>query len=157
MFRDITTLLGNSIGFNLMMTQLVDRYSGCGIVKVAGIEARGFIIGGALASHIGAGFLPIRKTNKLPSKTIGQDYALEYGADRLEVHVDAIVPGESVLLVDDLIATGGTAEASVKLIQQLGGEIREACFIVDLPGLSGRARIERLGIPVFSLCEFEGE
>ncbi len=157
MFRDITTLLSDPEGFRLTIQTLVARYSNGNIDKVAGIEARGFIIGAALASHLGLGFVPIRKTNKLPFETIGEDYALEYGSDRLEVHVDAISPGDKVLLVDDLIATGGTAEASAKLIQRLGGTVTEACFVVDLPDLHGRDRIEQLGIPVFSLCEFNGE
>ena len=157
MFRDITTLLGDAAGFRNTIDQLVSRYKDSRIDKVAGIEARGFIIGGALASHLGAGFVPIRKTNKLPGERIGQEYTLEYGVDRLELHVDAIEKGERVLVVDDLIATGGTAEASIKLVEQLGGEIVEACFVIDLPELGGRARIEKMGHPVFTLCEFEGE
>jgi adenine phosphoribosyltransferase len=157
MFRDITTLLGDPVGFKLAITGLVERYSGKKIDKVAGIEARGFIIGGALASHLGAGFVPIRKTNKLPAERIGQEYALEYGFDKLEMHVDALQKSDRVLLVDDLIATGGTAEASIKLIEQLGGRIVEACFIIELPELGGRTRIEKLGCKVFSLCEFEGD
>jgi adenine phosphoribosyltransferase len=157
MFRDITTLLRDPVGFRTTVTQLVSRYAGMRIDKVAGIEARGFIIGGALASHLEAGFVPIRKTNKLPGERIGQEYTLEYGVDKLELHVDAISKGERVLLVDDLIATGGTAEASIKLIEQLGGEIVEACFVINLPELGGRKRIEKMGHGVFSLCEFEGE
>jgi len=157
MFRDITTLLSDPLGFKLAITALVERYADRRIDKVAGIEARGFIIGGALASHLGLGFIPIRKTNKLPCSTIGQEYALEYGVDRLEMHVDSVSDGDNVLLVDDLIATGGTAEASATLIQKLGGSVVEGCFVVDLPALGGRKRLEKLGISVFSLCEFEGE
>lgn len=157
MFRDITTLLSDPVGFRLTITSLVERYAGMRIDKVAGVEARGFIIGGALASQLGVGFIPIRKTNKLPGEKIGQDYALEYGVDRLEIHVDAISFGDNVLLVDDLIATGGTAEAAVRLIRQLEGNLVEACFVIDLPALNGRKRLEALGVPVFSLCEFEGD
>lgn len=157
MFRDITTLLSDPVGFRLAITSLVERYSGMKIDKVAGVEARGFIVGGALASQLGVGFIPIRKTNKLPGEKIGQDYSLEYGVDRLEIHVDAISFGDNVLLVDDLIATGGTAEAAVRLIRQLEGNLVEACFIIDLPDLNGRKRLEALGVPVFALCEFEGD
>ena len=157
MFRDITTLLRDAEGFNSTISQFVDRYRDDGIDTVAGIEARGFIIGAAIASHLGTGFVPIRKTNKLPGEKIGQEYALEYGVDRLELHTDAITSGQRVLLVDDLIATGGTAEASIKLIEQVGGTVAEACFVIDLPELGGRARIEAMGHRVFSLCEFEGE
>lgn len=157
MFRDITTLLRDPVGFRATITQLVERHRHSRIDKVAGIEARGFIIGAAMASHLEAGFVPIRKTNKLPGERIGQEYSLEYGVDRLELHVDAISRGERVLLVDDLIATGGTAEASIKLVEQLGGEVIEACFVIDLPDLGGRARIEAMGHKVHSLCEFEGD
>lgn len=157
MFRDITTLLSDPVGFRLAITTLVERYSDMKIDKIAGVEARGFIIGGALASHLGVGFVPIRKTNKLPGEKIGQDYSLEYGVDRLEIHVDAVSFGDNVLLVDDLIATGGTAEAAVRLVRQLEGNLVEACFVIDLPALNGRKRLEALGVPVFSLCEFEGD
>ena len=157
MFRDITTLLRDPEGFRLAISQLVARYKDMNVDKVAGIEARGFIIGAAIASHLGTGFIPVRKANKLPGERVGQEYALEYGVDRLELHVDAVSRGERVLLVDDLIATGGTAEASIMLIEQLGGQIVEACFVIDLPDLGGRARIEAMGHKVFSLCEFEGD
>lgn len=157
MFRDITSLLSDPVGFGLAITTLVERYRTRKIDKIAGIEARGFIIGGALASHLGVGFVPIRKTNKLPGEKIGQDYTLEYGADRLEVHVDAISFGDNVLLVDDLIATGGTAEAAVHLVRKLEGKVVEACFVIDLPDLSGRKRLEAMGVPVYALCEFEGD
>ena len=157
MFRDITTLLRDADGFSSTISQFVDRYLDEKIDTVAGIEARGFIIGAAIASQLGTGFVPIRKTNKLPGERIGQEYALEYGVDRLELHTDAISAGQRVLLVDDLIATGGTAEASIKLIEQVGGKVVEVCFVIDLPELGGRARIEAMGHRVFSLCEFEGE
>jgi adenine phosphoribosyltransferase len=157
MFRDITTLLRDGDGFNATISQFVDRYRDREIGTVAGIEARGFIIGAAIASQLGTGFVPIRKTNKLPGERIGQEYSLEYGVDRLELHIDAISPGQRVLLVDDLIATGGTAEASIKLIEQVEGKVVEACFVIDLPELGGRRRIEAMGHSVFSLCEFEGE
>jgi len=127
------------------------------IDKVAGIESRGFIMGGALAYLLGVGFVPIRKQGKLPSETIGQDYELEYGTDRIEIHIDAINPGEKVLIVDDLIATGGTAEAAVKLIQEMKGEVVECCFVIDLPDIGGRARLEGMGQKVFAQCEFEGD
>jgi adenine phosphoribosyltransferase len=156
-FRDITTLLKDPDGLRLTIGSLAERYQGRGIQKVAGIEARGFIIGAALAHQLGAGFVPIRKPGKLPAATVGQDYALEYGTDRVELHVDAIAKGERVLLVDDLIATGGTAEAAASLIQSVGGNIVEAAFLVDLPDLGGRRRLEARGHKVFALTAFEGE
>jgi adenine phosphoribosyltransferase len=157
MFRDITTLLKDPVGFRVTINDLVKRYEGQRVGKVVGIESRGFIIGAALAYQLGAGFVPIRKKGKLPADTRGLDYELEYGVDRVEIHVDAIERGEKVLLVDDLIATGGTAEASCKLIQECGGEVLECCFVVDLPDLGGRKRLEAHGLKVFALCEFEGE
>lgn len=157
MFRDITTLLKDAVGFQLTINELVKRYADVKIDKVAGIESRGFIIGSALAYELGKGFVPIRKKGKLPAETIGQDYELEYGSDRIEIHIDAISKGEKVLLVDDLIATGGTAEAAVALIQEAGGEIVECCFVIDLPDIGGSKRLELKGQKVFSLCEFEGE
>lgn len=157
MFRDITTLLKDPAGFRLTVERLVERYASQRIDKVAAIESRGFIIGAALAFQLGSGFVPIRKRGKLPGSTIGHDYQLEYGADRVEMHVDAVEAGEKVLLVDDLIATGGTAEAGCALIEQSGGAIVECCFVIDLPDLGGRARLERSGRSVFTLCEFEGD
>ena len=157
MFRDITTLLKDAVGFRLTINELVKRYAGMKIDRVAGIEARGFIVGAALAYELEVGFVPIRKKGKLPSETIGHDYELEYGTDRIEMHVDAVSPGEQILLIDDLIATGGTAEAACSLIQSVGGNIVECCFVIDLPDLGGRARLERNGLQVFSLCEFEGD
>ena len=156
-FRDITTLLKDPVGFRLTVDELVRRYKGMKIDKIAGIESRGFIIGAPLAYALGVGFVPIRKKGKLPAETIGHDYALEYGTDRIEIHTDAIEKDEKILLVDDLIATGGTAEAACKLIDMMGGKIIECCFIIDLPDIGGRARLEKHGQKVFALCEFEGD
>ena len=157
MFRDITTLLKDPIGFRITINELAKRYANVQIDQVAGIEARGFIIGSALAYKLGVGFVPIRKKGKLPAETIGHDYELEYGADRIEMHVDAVSSGANILLVDDLIATGGTAEAACKLIESMGGNIVECCFVIDLPDIGGRARLEKQGSKVFALCEFEGD
>lgn len=156
-FRDITTLLKDPVGFRLTIDELVRRYQDVKIDKVAGIESRGFILGAPLAYALGKGFIPIRKKGKLPAETIGHDYELEYGTDRIEIHTDAIAKGEKILLVDDLIATGGTAEAACKLIEKIGGKIVECCFIIDLPDIGGRARLEKHGHKVFALCEFEGD
>lgn len=157
MFRDITTLLNDPMGFKLTIDQLIARYKPMKIDKIAAIESRGFILGAPLAYFLNIGFVPIRKKGKLPAETIGQDYDLEYGKDRIEIHLDAISKGEKVLLVDDLIATGGTAEAATKLISLVGGEVEECCFVIDLPDLGGSKRLEKAGHKVFSLCEFEGE
>jgi len=157
MFRDITTLLKDPVGFRVTINELANHYAGVTIDRVAGIEARGFIIGAALAYHLGVGFVPVRKKGKLPAETVGQDYELEYGTDRIEMHVDAVSQGERVLLVDDLIATGGTAGAACKLIASMGGTIVGCCFVIDLPDLGGRARLEKHGHNVFALCEFEGD
>jgi adenine phosphoribosyltransferase len=157
MFRDITTLLKDQEGFRATIDQLVSRYKDVKIDKIAGIESRGFILGAPLAYALGKGFVPIRKKGKLPAETIGHDYELEYGTDRIEIHTDAIGKGEKVLLVDDLIATGGTAEAACKLIEKMGGKIVECCFIIDLPDIGGHARLEKHGHKVFALCEFEGD
>ena len=157
MYRDITTLLKDPVGFRITINELVNRYTGAKIDMVAAVEARGFIIGAALAFQLGVGFVPIRKKGKLPAETIGYDYDLEYGTDRIEMHVDAVSKGDCVLLVDDLIATGGTAEAACKLVESMGGKIVECCFVVDLPDLGGRKRLEENGQKVFSLCEFEGD
>jgi adenine phosphoribosyltransferase len=156
MFRDITTLLKDPVGFRLTINELVRRYHGKRIDKVAGIESRGFIIGAPLAFELGAGFVPVRKKGKLPAQTLGQDYELEYGVDRVEMHVDAISSGEHILLVDDLIATGGTAQAACKLIEGAGGLIVECCFVIDLPDLGGRQRLEDEGYEVHALVQFEG-
>ena len=157
MFRDITTLLKDPAGLKMTIDQMVGRYKGQKIDKVCGIESRGFILGAPVAYQLGVGFVPIRKKGKLPAETIGHDYELEYGADRIEIHVDAISKGERVLLVDDLIATGGTAEAAATLIQKMGAEVVECCFIIDLPDVGGRSRLEMKGLKVFALCEFEGD
>jgi adenine phosphoribosyltransferase len=156
-FRDITTLLKDPVGFRLTIDDLIRRYKEVKIDKIAGIESRGFILGAPLAYALGKGFIPIRKQGKLPAETIGHDYELEYGTDRIEIHTDAIARGEKILLVDDLIATGGTAEAACKLIDKMGGKIVECCFIIDLPDIGGRARLEKMGQKVFALCEFEGD
>ncbi len=157
MFRDITTLLKDSEGFNRMVNLLVERYKEVKIESVVGIESRGFIVGGVLAHKLNVGFIPIRKPNKLPAETISEEYELEYGKDKIEIHKDAISQGNKVLLVDDLIATGGTALAACNLIKKLGGEIIECCFIIDLPDLGGKKKLEDAGNKVFSLVEFEGE
>lgn len=157
MFRDITTLLKDPAGLRATVDELAARYSGMKIDKIAGIESRGFIVGAPLAYVMNKGFVPIRKKGKLPAATIGHDYELEYGTDRIEIHTDAVEPGENVLLVDDLIATGGTAVAACTLIEKIGGKIVECAFIVDLPDIGGRARLEKRGHKVFALCEFEGD
>jgi adenine phosphoribosyltransferase len=141
----------------MVVDALAHHYANQKIDKIAGIEARGFIIGAALAYKLGVGFVPIRKSGKLPAETIGHDYALEYGADRVEIHTDAIAHGEQVLLVDDLIATGGTAEAAAALIQKLGGVVMACAFVIDLPDLGGSKRLVESGFKPFSLCEFEGD
>ncbi|ADO41932.1 adenine phosphoribosyltransferase [Ketogulonicigenium vulgare] len=156
LFRDVTTLFGDPRGFRMAVDQMLHPFAGQRIDKVAGLEARGFILGGAIAHQLGVGFVPIRKKGKLPWKTIEQDYALEYGTATVEVHEDAILPGERVLLVDDLIATGGTAEAGIKLIQRLQGEVVACSFVIDLPDLGGRALLEGLGMNVQALCVFPG-
>lgn len=156
MFRDITTLLQDARGFRKTVDEMVQPFAGTRIDKVVGIEARGFILGGAIAHQLSIGFVPVRKRGKLPSKTLSQEYQLEYGTDAMEIHVDAIQPGEQVLIVDDLIATGGTAEAAVKLIRAHKGEVVGCSFIIDLPELGGRKRLEALDVKVLSLCEFEG-
>jgi adenine phosphoribosyltransferase len=156
MFRDITTLLADARAFRRAIDELVQPYAGSKISKVAGIEARGFILGGAVAHQMSAGFVPIRKKGKLPHETVSIAYSLEYGIDEMEMHKDAVVRGEKVVLVDDLIATGGTAEAACRLLTQMGAEIVAACFIIDLPALGGARKIENLGIPVRALMQFDG-
>jgi len=156
MFRDITTLLGDARAFRRAVDELVQPLSGRKIDKVAGIEARGFILGGAVAHQLSAGFIPLRKKGKLPFKTIAVEYALEYGSDCIEMHLDACVAGEQVLLVDDLIATGGTALAAVQLLRQAGAEVVGAAFVIDLPELGGAGRLRGAGVPVSVLTAFEG-
>ena len=156
LFRDVTTLFGNAEGLRLAIPETVVALKDLKIDKVAGLEARGFIMGGAVAQSLGVGFIPIRKKGKLPGKTIQQEYNLEYGTATMELHDDAIEPGEKVLLLDDLIATGGTAEAGIKLIEALGGVVVQSTFIIDLPDLGGADKIKALGVPVHVLCTFEG-
>ena len=155
-FRDVTTLMQNARAFRRAVDALVHPFIGSSIASVAGIEARGFILGGAIAHQLTLGFVPIRKRGKLPHETVRIAYSLEYGVDEMEVHRDSVRPGERVLLTDDLIATGGTAEAAVKLLQQLGAEVVAACFVIDLPELGGRERLEKLGVPVRTLVSFDG-
>ncbi len=155
-FRDITTLLGDARAFRRAVDELVQPFAGTKIDKVAGVEARGFILGGAVAHQLSAGFAPVRKKGKLPAETLRQTYALEYGEDEVEIHVDAFRPGDSVLLVDDLIATGGTAEAAIKLIRRGGAHVVGAVFVIDLPDLGGAAKIEAMGTPVRALVSFPG-
>ncbi|MBI1868285.1 MAG: adenine phosphoribosyltransferase [Methylocystis sp.] len=155
-FRDITTLLGNARAFRRAVDELVNPWAGTKIDKVAGMEARGFILGGAVAHQLSAGFVPIRKKGKLPHTTVSIAYSLEYGVDEMEMHEDAVDKGERVILVDDLIATGGTAEGAVKLLQKIGANVVAACFVIDLPDLGGAAKIEALGVPVRTLVSFAG-
>ncbi|MGO9360909.1 MAG: adenine phosphoribosyltransferase [Xanthobacteraceae bacterium] len=156
MFRDITTLLGDARAFRRAVDELVQPWAGSKVDKVAGIEARGFILGGAVAHQLSAGFVPIRKKGKLPHTTVKIAYSLEYGLDEMEVHADAIGPGERVILIDDLIATGGTAEGAVKLMRQIGANVIAACFIIDLPALGGADKLRGLGVPVRTLMAFDG-
>jgi adenine phosphoribosyltransferase len=156
MFRDITTLLGDARAFRQAVDALVQPFAGRKVDKVAGIEARGFILGGAVAHQLSAGFIPLRKKGKLPHRTLAVEYALEYGVDAMEIHDDACQAGDRVVLVDDLIATGGTAEAAVKLVRRTGAEVVAACFVVDLPELGGADRLRRLGVPVSTLVAYEG-
>lgn len=157
MFRDITTLLNDARGFRCTVDQLVQLNVVSKIDIVAGIEARGFILGGAVAHQLGKPFVPIRKKGKLPGETIGVEYALEYGTDTVEMHIDAVTDGQCVLVVDDLIATGGTAEAAIKLVRQAGGKVIAASFVIDLPDIGGRKKLEDMGVEVQTLCEFEGD
>ncbi|MBK8457320.1 MAG: adenine phosphoribosyltransferase [Phyllobacteriaceae bacterium] len=155
-FRDITTLLGDARAFRRAVDELVHPFAGQKVDKIAGIEARGFILGGAMAHQLSAGFVPIRKKGKLPHTTVRVAYSLEYGVDEMEMHTDAVRPGERIILVDDLIATGGTAEGAVKLLKQMGADIVAACFVIDLPELGGRAKLEALDVPVRTLIAFDG-
>ncbi|MDI7860870.1 adenine phosphoribosyltransferase [Rhizobiaceae bacterium n13] len=155
-FRDITTLLGNARAFRRAVDELVNPYAGMKIDKIAGMEARGFILGGAVAHQLSAGFVPIRKKGKLPYETVRIAYSLEYGIDEMEMHKDAVQPGEKVILVDDLIATGGTAVGAVQLLRQIGADVVSACFVIDLPDLGGRKKLEALGVEVRTLVEFSG-
>jgi len=156
LFRDVTTLFSDPRGFRMAVDQLLAPYAGSRIDKVAGLEARGFILGGAVAHQLSTGFVPIRKKGKLPGAVISEAYQLEYGEAVVEVHDDALMAGERVLLVDDLLATGGTAEAGIKLIERLGGVVVGCAFVIDLPDLGGRRRLEAMGMEVHALCAFEG-
>ncbi|MFC4272851.1 adenine phosphoribosyltransferase [Sneathiella chungangensis] len=157
MFRDITTLWQDAGGFRHVIDQLVWPYAGVRIDKVAGIEARGFVLGGAIAHQLSVGFIPVRKKGKLPAAVISEEYDLEYGTDTVEIHEDAIKKGENILLVDDLIATGGTAAAAINLIRHAGGTVVGAAFVIDLPDIGGARRIGKMGVNVRTLCEFEGD
>ncbi|MDA5093849.1 adenine phosphoribosyltransferase [Aliiroseovarius sp. KMU-50] len=156
LFRDVTTLFADPRGMRMAIDQMLHPYAGQPIDKVVGLEARGFIIGGAIAHQLGTGFVPVRKKGKLPGETLSQAYTLEYGEAVVEMHTDAIQPGERVLLVDDLLATGGTAGAGIKLLERVGADIIGCAFIVDLPELGGRKVLEDMGMDVHVLCEFEG-
>ena len=155
-FRDITTLLGDAWAFRRAVDELVQPWAGAKIDKVAGIEARGFILGGAVAHQLSSGFVPVRKKGKLPHDTVRIAYSLEYGIDEMEVHKDALKPGERVILVDDLIATGGTAEAAVRLLRKIGADVVAAIFVIDLPDLGGADKIRALDVPVRTLMAFDG-
>lgn len=155
-FRDITTLLGNPRAFRRTVDELVQPYAGLKIDKIAGMEARGFILGGAVAHQLSTGFVPIRKKGKLPHETVSIAYSLEYGIDEMEMHIDAVDPGQKVILVDDLIATGGTAVGAVQLLRKIGADVISACFVIDLPDLGGRKKLEALGVEVRTLVEFSG-
>lgn len=157
MFRDVSTLFGSRVGFGLALDRLEEATAGLQVDSIAGIDARGFVLGGALADRLRLGFVPVRKKGKLPADTIEENYALEYGIATLELHRDAVDAGERVLLVDDLIATGGTAQAACALIARLGAEIAACAFVVDLPDLKGSARLMAAGHKVISVCEFEGD
>lgn len=157
MFRDITTLWQDASGFRHVIDQLVWPYAGVRIDKVAGIEARGFVLGGAIAHQLSVGFIPVRKKGKLPAAVISEEYDLEYGTDTVEIHEDAIKKSENILLVDDLIATGGTAAAAINLIRHAGGTVVGAAFVIDLPDIGGARRIREMGVNVRTLCEFEGD
>lgn len=156
-FRDVTTLFLDPRGFRIAIDQLLHPYAGIAFDKVVGLEARGFILGGAIAHQLSVGFVPIRKAGKLPGNTIAQAYQLEYGEAVMELHDDCLQPGDKILLVDDLLATGGTAEAGIKLIEQLGAEVIGCAFVIDLPDLGGRALLEAMGQSVHALCAFDGD
>ncbi|MBU3031460.1 adenine phosphoribosyltransferase [Paracoccus marinaquae] len=156
MFRDVTTLFADARGFRMAVDQLLTPYAGIRFDKVVGLEARGFILGGAVAHQLSAGFVPARKKGKLPGAVISEAYQLEYGEAVIEIHDDALKPGERVLIVDDLLATGGTAEAGIRLCQRLGAEVIGCAFVIDLPDLGGRARLEGLGMAVHALTHFDG-
>ncbi|MBW6505228.1 MAG: adenine phosphoribosyltransferase [Rhodobacteraceae bacterium] len=156
LFRDVTTLFADARGFRMAIDQLLHPWAGTRIDKVVGLEARGFILGGAIAHQLSVGFVPIRKKGKLPGQTIAQAYKLEYGEAIMEIHDDALQPGERVLIVDDLLATGGTCEAGIKLVERLGAKVVGCAFVINLPALGGEALLRKLGVPLHMLCEFDG-
>jgi len=156
MFRDVTTLFADPRGFRMAVDEMMHPFVGADIDKVVGLEARGFILGGAIAHQMGKGFIPIRKEGKLPGKTIAQSYTLEYGEAVMEIHEDAVEAGEKVLVVDDLLAAGGTGKAGIRLLEKLGAEVMGTAFIIDLPELGGRTKLEAMGVDVHALCAFEG-
>lgn len=155
-FRDITSLMEDAAAYKATIALLVEKYRDGGFTKVVGTESRGFLFGAPLALELGVGFVPVRKPGKLPREVISESYELEYGQDTLEIHVDAISEGDKVLVVDDLLATGGTIEATTKLIRRLGGDVADAAFVISLPEIGGEARLEKLGLNVFTICEFDG-
>ena len=157
MFRDVMTLFADPRGLRLVVDQMLHPFTGVGVDKVIGLEARGFILAGAIAHELGKGFIPIRKQGKLPGRTISQAYTLEYGTAVMEIHEDAIEAGEKVLVVDDLLATGGTTQAGLKLLEKLGAEILGCSFVIDLPDLGGRKLLESMGMQVHTLCTFDGD
>lgn len=157
MFRDVTSVLEDHKAFSSCIALFLEHYKGQQFDKIVGTEARGFLFGAPLAIEMGVGFVPVRKPNKLPREVVSESYELEYGTDTLQIHKDAIKPGERVLLVDDLLATGGTIDASAKLIRQLGGIVEHAAFVINLPELNGENRLTAAGITSYSLCEFDGE
>lgn len=156
LFRDVTSLMENPSAYRATMQVLLEQYRDKGITKVIGTEARGFLFGAPLALELGVGFVPVRKPGKLPREVIGESYELEYGEDTLEIHTDAIAEGDNVLLVDDLLATGGTIEATTKLVRRLGGKVEDAAFVINLPELGGADRLKGIGLNVFSICDFDG-
>lgn len=156
LFRDVTSLMEDPKAYQATIQLLVEKYQAMGFTKVVGTEARGFLFGAPLALELGLGFVPVRKPGKLPRETVSQSYELEYGTDVLEIHTDAIKAGDKVLVVDDLLATGGTIEATVKLIRQLGGEVTDAAFVINLPDIGGEEKLKSLGLNVYSICEFAG-
>jgi adenine phosphoribosyltransferase len=157
MFHDVTTLFADPHGLRLAIDQMLHPYAGVAVDKIVGLEARGFILGGAIAHQLGKGFIPIRKQGKLPGKTISQAYKLEYGESVMEIHEDALEPGEKVLVVDDLLATGGTAQAGLMLLEKLGAEVVGCSFVIDLKDLGGRTLLESMGMQVHSICAFAGD